>query len=155
MLCALALTLMLSPNPEPVSIYVGPNVRGGFVDIDKGVQDSIEDLQQELRGNPSFRVVPDESAAGLKLYVAARRKFNTGSSVVTGTSTAVTPTISAGTGYSVAVEGYRVEAILRVGDYERPFMGESESRWKGCAQFIAKDLAIWLKANRERISSSK
>jgi len=45
--------------------------------------------------------------------------------------------------------------MLRVGDYERAFTGESKSRWKSCVQSIAEDLAIWLKANRERISGSK
>ncbi len=43
----------------PVPIYVGPNVRGGFVDVDQGGLDSIEDLRQELRGNPSLRVVAE------------------------------------------------------------------------------------------------
>lgn len=73
--------------------------------------------------------------------------------MVIGTSTAVTPNTASGSGHALAVEGYRVEALLRIGGYERPFMGESESRWKGCAQSIGKDLAFWLKANRERIAA--
>lgn len=34
-------------------------------------------------------------------------------------------------------------------------MGESQSRWKGCAKAIADDLAVWLKANRERIPGTE
>ncbi len=150
----LALAAVLAAS-APVPIYVGPNIRGGFVDVDKGVLDSIEDLRQELRENSSLRIVADESAAKLKLYVTARRKFKTGDSVAFGTSTATTPTTASGTGYAVGVEGYRVEAILRISDYERPMMGESQSRWKGCVKSIAEDLAVWLKANRERISDGK
>jgi hypothetical protein len=148
----IALVTALAPPVERVSIYVGPNVRDGFVDIDKGVQDSIEDLQKELRGNRSLRVVPDESSATLKLYVASRSKYATGDSVVTGTGS-TTSGVSTGSGVSVEVEGYRLKTVLRAGDYERVFTGESEWRWKGCARSIAKDLAIWLDANRERVSA--
>jgi hypothetical protein len=38
MLCTVALVLALAPAAEPASIYVGPTVRSGFVDIDKGVR---------------------------------------------------------------------------------------------------------------------
>ena len=34
-------------------------------------------------------------------------------------------------------------------------MGESQSRWKGCVKSIAEDLAVWLKANHERLSDGK
>ena len=154
MLCVMTLLLALAPPAEPVSIYVGPNVRDGFVDIDEGVRDSIKDLQKELRENRQLLVLKDESAATLKLHVALRTKYATGDSVATGFGSA-TGGVATGTGVSVAVEGYRVETILRVGEYERAFTGESDSRWKGCAKAIAKDLAIWLKANRERLSTAE
>ena len=39
-----------APSPETkVSIFVGPQTRDGFVDIDRGVLDSIKDLKAELR----------------------------------------------------------------------------------------------------------
>jgi hypothetical protein len=50
MLCALALAVVLAPAAEKVAIYVGPSVRDGFVDVDSGVLDSIEDLRKELQG---------------------------------------------------------------------------------------------------------
>ncbi len=154
MLCVVALALMLQPS-EAVSVYVGPNVRGGFVDVDRGVQDSIEDLRQELRGNPLFHVVGDESAATLRLYIGTRKRFDTGDSVVSAVSNPAGSGSAAGVGVAAAIEGYRVEAILRVGEYERPFVGESKSRWKGCAQSIAADLGVWLKANVSRLPAAK
>jgi hypothetical protein len=152
---SMTLAVLLAATSQPVSIYVGPNVRNGFVDIDKGVQDSIEDLRQELRRNSSLRLVADEAAARLKLYVAGRSKANTGDSVVTGQGSATAGGAASGVGVAVAIEGYRVETILRVGDYERQFTGESKSRWKGCARSIAEDLAIWLKANQDHIPDGK
>jgi hypothetical protein len=34
--------------PARVSIYVDPQIRDGFVDVDRGVLDSIKDLEAEL-----------------------------------------------------------------------------------------------------------
>lgn len=66
----------------------------------------------------TLRVVGDESSAKLKLYVATRRRFNTGDSAVVGSSTATGGGVSTGTGSALALEGYRVETILKIGDYE-------------------------------------
>jgi hypothetical protein len=149
----IALAVMLQAAGGAVPIFVGPTVRDGFVDIDKGVQDSIDDLRQELGKNPSLRLVEDERSAKLRLLVAERRRFNTGKSVVTGVGTngSTTGGVATSTGVSIPVEGYRVETVLRADDYEKTLIGESETRWKGCAQSIADDVAVWLKANRERL----
>ena len=41
-----------------IAIYVGPQVRDGFVDADVGVLDSIKDIQDELKKSPRFTVAP-------------------------------------------------------------------------------------------------
>jgi hypothetical protein len=43
----------------PIAIHVGPQTRNGFVDIDRGVLDSIKDLKTELRGKSRFLVVDE------------------------------------------------------------------------------------------------
>ena len=90
-----------------------------------------------MRGDRAFTVVPDESAASLKLYVVSRSQSATGDAAIMG------------------LKMSRVEALLRVGTYERSFAGESEpwttGTWKRCAKLLVKDLGGWVAANRERI----
>lgn len=146
-------------RPEPVSIFVGPMVRDGFVDIDKGVSDSIRDLQRELRKNPSFVVVLDEAAAVIKLYVVARAKAQAGGSTeVSQASGTAGPGSAQGTSTTVTVPNAvnRLDTLLRVGSYERAFAGESDwvvSAWTRCASSVVKDLAVWLAANRDGLPS--
>lgn len=151
---AIAVALLMQAADAPVSIFVGPNVRDGFVDTDQGVQDSIEDLRQELRKNTALRIVTDVGSARLRLLVTERRRFNTGSSVATGVGTSAGG-VSSGSAVSIALEGYRVGALLRVGDYQRTLVGESQSRWRGCAESISKDLGVWLRANHERLAAAQ
>lgn len=154
---SLAVLMAVSPA-QPVTIYVGPNVRQGFVDADEGITRSIEDLRKELRKNRALRVVVDESSAMLKLYVVARSKVSTGDTVVTGTGSSTTKGgahSGSATAVTVPVMANRVETLLRVGEYERPLVGESDwvvGAWKRCASSIAKDLQAWLVANQERIA---
>ena len=49
-LCALLMAgVATAENAKPVSIFVGPMTKDGFVDADKGVLDSIKDIQGILR----------------------------------------------------------------------------------------------------------
>jgi hypothetical protein len=142
-------------TPPPVTVYVGPLPRDGFVDIDKGVQDSIKDLRGALVNNRHLRVVDSEAPAILKLYVVSRQR-SAGPSGGVGI-------LANGTGTSVSApsNNYSLEAILRVGPYERTFTAEANSHtdwrgnWRGCARQIAKDLTTWLVANREHIASAR
>jgi len=140
----------VAKDQKPVSIYVGPMVRDGFVDVDQDVLDSIRDITGELRRSPSFAVVIDESAAALTLRVVSRLKVVSGAGVTTGSGTAIGSQV-VGTSVTVPVEVMRLQTLLRVGSYERAFTGESETAWKRCAGSIVKDLAVWVSANRERI----
>ena len=131
-------------SPGPVPIFVGPMVREGFVDVDQGVLDSIKDIQGELRKDRAFAVVAVEADAALKLYVVNRTKRETGGSVAIGTATG-----GVGTATVVPLTAYRLETLLLVGSYKRAFTGEGT--WKGSARAVAKDLAVWVAANRGRI----
>jgi hypothetical protein len=149
--------------PTTVSIYVGPQVRDGFVDVDQGVRDSIKDIREALReqrwecpsgkrplfpwsscGDTQFRVVNDEAAAELRLYVVKRTRevgpTRTGGVIIKGTGTVT----------SAPTNIYRLETLLRAGTYEREFAAEHDRR-RGLAQRIGKDVSAWLAANRERV----
>ena len=142
------LALATAATPAPITIYVGPQVRDGFVDVDQGTLDSIADIQKQLREDRSVVVVSQETQARLRLYVV-RRQVSTGSTVGIASVNQGT-----GMGISVPLNVRRLETILRVGDYERAFVAEDHDSdsWKKCAQMIAKDLQVWLAANRERVA---
>jgi hypothetical protein len=138
--------------PHVVSIYVGPQARDGFVDTDKGVLDSIADIQKELQKTPGLRVVDDESTAALRLYVISR-----GIGPATGGYAINIPAGATSMSFLVPANSRHVETLLRVGTYERAFVGEDHKRekWWRCARMIAKDLSVWLAANRERIGGKE
>jgi len=151
-------------DPAPtVSIYVGPQVRDGFVDVDQGVRDSIKDMREALReqrwecpsgkrpvfpwsdcSDAQFRVVNDESAAELKLYIV-KRTTELGPTSMTGVIIKGTGTVA-----SAPTNVNRLETLLRAGTYEREFVAEHD-RWKRLAERIGKDVSAWVTANRERV----
>jgi hypothetical protein len=148
---AVALVVVLGPKPGPVTIYVGPQVRDGFVQTDRGVRDSSRDLREALAKDKGFRVVENENGATLKLYVVGRRKAP-GDTVTVGS-------VANGSGSVVGVptEILTLQATLAVGTYEQGFGCEKNqatdwnASWKKCASEIAKDVAEWVAANRARI----
>jgi hypothetical protein len=144
---AIVLTAMLAlgvtGGKGPVSIYVGPMVRDGFVDVDKGVLDSIKDIQGALRKDRAFVVVAVEADATLKLYVVARTTAPAGPAggVVVGNVV-----------IAIQDEIRQIETLLRVGDHERAFTGGGAGwTWGQGARAVMKDLSAWVAANRERI----
>jgi hypothetical protein len=130
-----------------VTIYVGPLVRDGFVEVDKGVFDSIKDIRGELRWEKrALRVVDDADAADLKLYVVKR-------SVATGPKTIVGSMVGGvGSVVSIPDKIKRLETLLRTSTYEREFVAE-RGGWAKLARRIAEDVSVWLTANRERVAS--
>lgn len=147
MTAALILSLLLAgPSAPPVSIYVGPEVKDGFVETDQGVRDSIKDIRYMLHWHKkTLRVVDTEDSAVLRLYVL-RRSTSAGGTKLYGY-------VANGSGAVVGAPDKikRIETVLRTGDYEREFNAEQKS-WLDLADQIAKDVAVWLTANRERVS---
>jgi len=152
-LLAVAQIAVAAPK-GPAKVYVRPVVRDGFVDADQAVLDSVRDLQGELRKNAAFTVVPAEADATLKLYVVSRGKVPTGTSFESGTASgSSTGSNASGSGFSVSapIDAHRLETLLRLGTYERTFVGASVNTWKGSAGAVAKDLGVWVTANRDRL----
>jgi len=143
-----------------------PQTRDGFVDVDRGVLESIADLKAALKQHTTLSIIASEEGADLRLYVLDRGTGSRDSGAATGINipgptyklpdgnTINTPGTTIMTGGSE--KGHYVATELRVGDYKRGFKAESLTRmggghWKRCAQDIAKDLSVWLAANRERL----
>ena len=53
------MTLLALVLAAPLTLYVGPQVKDGFVDIDKGVADSIKDMKGQIPAG--LRLVESES----------------------------------------------------------------------------------------------
>ena|SRR6516164_9295131 len=61
--CSVVIVLDAQQTPPKTAVFVGPQVRGGFADIDRGIRDSIRDLKEELQF-AGFRVAskPEDAA---------------------------------------------------------------------------------------------
>lgn len=145
--CRVPLALALAPA-EPVTIYVGPQVKDGFVDTDKGVADSIKDVKGQMP--TGLRLVQTEAEATLRLYVTRREQYDTGNAVNTGSGTVSQQGQYSGTGVTIAISGMRVRTILRAGSYERSIDGEAGS-YKGAAKAVLESVSVWVEANRSRL----
>jgi hypothetical protein len=142
------LALVLSAQQATqVAIYVGPKTRNGFIDADLGVMDSIKDVQAAIRGERAFRLVNDESQADVKLYILGRGKGPDGGAA---------GTFAGGVFVAIPTDSYHVDAMLEVGDYSRPIVGQSVQRvtgtWSRCAHSIVHDLKGWVEVNREKLT---
>lgn len=146
---------------QPVSIYVGPVTRDGFVDMDNGVQDSIRDIQKELRKSPIFSVVGTPAEARIVLAIVGRRVSGSGGAVgVTTSGTTIgggtiagvqQPTLTTpGTTVMVPMDRRAVESVLRVGTYEKSLVSEGAdgAGWGLAAKAVVKDVTAWVAANR-------
>jgi hypothetical protein len=147
--------MLLAAVTAAVTIFVGPMVRDGCVDVDQGVLDSIKDIQAELAKDESFRVVADPSVATLKFYVVERGIGGpTGSGMALDAPGAIltSPNGQAtqlpGTTFYFSAKARHVAALLRVGGYERSFVGEDSEydQWTRCARLLVRDLSVWLNA---------
>jgi len=151
-LIELCVSLALAPA-QPLTLYVGPQVKDGFVDIDAGVADSIADIKGQLAGT-GLRLVAAEADATIKLYVLSRERFASGDSFATGSGVAVAPGVATGSGVSIRIDAMRVHSRLKVGAYERTLTGEGSS-YKRAAQAVVRDVQTWVEANRSRLEGAK
>jgi len=125
---------------ERIAIFVGPQTRDGFVDIDRGVLDSVKDLRNELEGDKRFRLVPKREQVRLVLEVLSRGATSTNGGgavgVPIGTMTFVLPVGTIG-----------IATLLHVGTYEKPIVFQNCGSWGHCAKLVAQDLDTWMDAN--------
>jgi hypothetical protein len=135
----------LSPaaaQPSGMTIYVGPTTRDGFVDIDRGVRDSINDIKSVIRKRTKLRIVERPSEATLVLEVI--RRGAVGSEGMVGVPVG-------NMGLFWGIKTLAVDTVLRVGEYEKPIVGV-EDQWKDCAGQVVNHLKAWLDANQAKLS---
>jgi hypothetical protein len=163
-----ALTIVLSvvlgtfatgAQTKPVSVYVGPQVRDGFIDVDQGILDSIRDVTNELRKDKALRIVSKPEEAAVTLLILGRRAGPAGSSVAItsgGTTTQIgnvaipAPTVTT----QIPIEGRAIDALLRVSTYEKPLTADDRESgtWSRAAGILAKDVRVWITANRAKLT---
>ena len=127
---------------ESITLFVGPQIRDGFIDIDQKIRDSMNDIRRAIGSTQKFHLVFNKDEALLGLEVLGR-----GSSGVSGV--VGVPSLG-GTTLSLPIEDQYVTALLKVGSYERLFIGEGDN-WSDSADDIVKDLLIWLEVNGGRL----
>ena len=143
LVCCLSATTIRAQ--QKVSVFIGPQTRDGFVDMDAGIRDSIKDIQQECQQG-AFAIAPTADKATLVLIVIGRGlpvkgDVGFGSSI-------------AGVGYGFVVPNNvpTITTSLRVGTkYERTTSREGGT-WRNAAKMVAEDLTAWVEANREALA---
>lgn len=132
-------------SPQSVAIYVGPATRDGFVDVDRGVLDSITDTIREIEKAPRrYRLARVASEATLILTVT-KREFGddiAGIGIPIGGLAVIAP-----------VKAHVIRATLRAGDYTKDFVAydPDSDLWRHAARALVKDVTAWVDANRQRI----
>jgi hypothetical protein len=127
-----------------ITVFVGPQTRDGFADVDSGILDSIKDIQDEFRRSGQFAIARTSEEAQIVLVVLGRR--TPGDSGTMG--------IPAGTlTLQVPIKRRAIDTIVCVGSYEKPITSESgdDDRWKAAAKRVVKDVAAWVSANRSSL----
>ena len=146
---ALAGSVALAQKPRPLNIYVGPQIREGFVDVDAGTLNSIVDLESEIYNFREFKLVDKTDDADLVLFVLGRGRVS--EELLAIQESGGSSGIAIGGIVSVLPDSKpTVRTLLKVGTYEKPLTGQSGT-WIGAAAEVVKDLRVWTKQNRDRL----
>lgn len=146
----------------PILVFVGAAERDGFIDTSKGIQDSIGDLDGQLRQVKGIAFVPREQAADVTVFVASRGIGSepwgervTSQRLYAGAVLAETP-IVLNTWWVNAIlvvtkTGYRKEFV---GAYAHPpGLAYFGGGWTECAKRLGNDIGSWINANRDRLKA--
>jgi hypothetical protein len=141
----LAFCIVCHAERPKVPIFIGPQVRDGFVDVDAGLLDSVQDIQKAFRHSDAFTLASTPEQAVLTLIIADRR--------TPGQSGAVGVPIGAATLF-LPIKRRAIDSILKVGSYERAITSETDDNdhWRAAARQVVKDVTAWLDANRSRLA---
>lgn len=131
-------------SPNRVAIFVGPQIRDGFVDVDSGTISSIKEVQNEIRRSKLFSLVTAAADATIVLIVVGRGV--PGSAGAIGFAIPGVP----GSVLTSSIDKHAITTILRVGDYEKQLVSidESGGGWILAARQVVKDVTAWTDANR-------
>jgi hypothetical protein len=131
--------------PKRVTIFVGPSSRDGYVEIDKGIKDSIKDLKNQIRGKRGLAVVDTKDTAQIVLEVLGRgatsKADGGGAAVPVGGATLYIPLGTIG-----------ITTVMHVGSYEKPIVFDDCGAWSVCARMVAKDIEAWVEANADTLA---
>lgn len=136
--------LIVLAQPSPTTVYVGPHVRDGFVDVDQGVLDSIADIKTELGKSRQVRLTDTPTGARVVLYVIGRHSPGSGDAIGIPVGTMTVTSVS---------KRRAIQSLLTVGTYERRFVSEDDhtDTWKAAAKRTARDVLAWIDANQARL----
>ena len=127
------------------TVFVGPQMRDGFADIDSGIRDSIRDIRQELQTS-GIGIAKTQDEATVALLVLGRGIVAQGSvGVASG---------SLGFGYVVPNTVPSLTIILRVGLYERRMQSDGGT-WRAAAKTVVEDVTAWWEANADAVRTTR
>ena len=130
-------TTAVAKKTDP-TIYIGPQVRDGFIDTDSDIVDSIKDIKNVFRKRiKQVRIVDAPEEALLHLYVLGRGKSESGTTIF------LDPVF-------LNIDELYVNTLLRVGDYEKEIIGV-EDQWRDCAGQVVNKLKVWLSENDAKV----
>ena len=134
---------------EKPTVFVGPQLRDGFADIDAGIRDSIRDIRQGLQ-TAGFRPSSTQEEATLVIVVLGRGIVTNGS-VGFGSSSVAAGTGS-GFGFVVPNSTPTLTTLLRLGQYERRMQSEGGT-WRAAANSVVDDVTAWWEANAKAVEA--
>jgi hypothetical protein len=142
------------------TIYLSAPTRDGFIDTNKDLQDSINDIRGRLSSN-GIQVLGTPANADITLIVAQR---GVGSEAY-GQRTTYTENIFTGaelTSVPIFAHTFWVSSVMQVGSYRKEFLGSfvqqprlSLGAWSACARQIADDIVAWVKANSTQLQQRR
>jgi hypothetical protein len=149
---------------EIATVYISAPLRGGFVDTNKEIQDSVQDVRKHVSGMKEFRVVDSPDQADLILTVVTRGVGSESYGQRINYREYDTPYYKNAqlTNTPIVAQTLWVSAVMQIRDYRKEFIGTARNisgvrwgRWNECATNLAKDLRAWAIANRDQLNRQK
>jgi len=134
---AVLISVALGPNEfsaqdateRNLKVFIGPQVRDGFKDIDRDIRDLVNDIRGALMSSGRFLPVATKEESLLSLEVLGRDVTRT---------------------YGPSWKERAVAVRLSVGAYEFHLIGEADS-WSESAGEVVEHLEVWIDSNRQRL----
>jgi len=158
MITSLLMLILLAPQPtEKISIYLAAPTKDGFVDTNKGIQDSIKDVRKRLAKDKRIAIVDDPARADVVLTIIGRgiHYERTGQTeVTTNYYDSETSSRTEVTRQDIYSSGMWVTAVMQFGKFQKQInagYSNEPGGWGACATQIAEDVKSWIAANAARI----
>ena len=146
------------------TLYISAPLRQGFVDTNKEIQDSVQDVRKHVSGMKEFRVVDRPDQADLILTVVTRGvgSESYGQRINYQEYGTLYYKNAQLTSTTMVKQTLWVSAVMQIRDYRKEFVGTAVNvpgvrwgRWNECAINLAKDLRAWAIANRDQLTRQK